>query len=292
MIRHVLAFAIAVCVAPVAAAQSTVLTITAARADVRKAPTVASPVVGQAPQGSVLEVTREVGDWVKVAWPDAPDGIGYVRLAGGALSRTTNPATNRAGAASATPSPLEAAAPDVTGVRADIEAVERRVLARAHASEYVLPRTHTIGFGAVVSGSTIGFGASGRVWSRGGLGAQLEMSRYSLAVGATADRVVSIDFAPSVLYSVADLLTDYVRLRPYVGGGARLSSSTLQTSGPALASKKGRSWQVLGGAEVTSASATRLALSVDLRYDSSRTPYSGITFGGVGFSAAGHWYIR
>src|SRR4029079_4141136 len=91
MTRHVLAFAVAVCVAPVAAAQSTVLTITAARADVRKAPTGASPVVGQAPQGSVLEVTREVGDWVKVSWPDGPDGIGYVRLAGGGLSKTPGP---------------------------------------------------------------------------------------------------------------------------------------------------------------------------------------------------------
>src|SRR6185436_4126370 len=101
MIRRVLAFAIAVCVTPVAAAQSTVLTITDARADVRKAPTIASPVVGQAAKGSVLEVTREVGDWVKVSWTDAPDGIGYVRLAGGALSRTTNPATNRAGEAEA-----------------------------------------------------------------------------------------------------------------------------------------------------------------------------------------------
>src|SRR4029079_17582903 len=116
---------------------------------------------------------------------------------------------------------------------------ERRALARPQAPEYVVAPRHTLGFGAAVSGvsgSTIGFGGSGRVWSRNGLGAQIELSRYSLAIGSTADRVVSVDFAPSVLYSVADVLTDYVGLRPYVGGGARLSSSTLQTSGPALAS--------------------------------------------------------
>jgi SH3 domain-containing protein len=292
MIRHVLAFAIALSVAPLAAAQSTVLTITAARADVRKAPTVASPVVGQAPQGSVLEVTREVGDWVKVSWPDAPDGIGYVRLAGGALSRTTNPAANRAGEASAPPSPLEPAAPDVSAVRADIEGVERRIAARTPAPQYVRPPTNTLGLGALVSGSTIGFGASGRVWSRGGLGAQVQISRDSLAVGSTADRVVSVHFAPSVLFSAGELLTDYVRVRPYVGVGARLSSSTLHASGSTPASNSAGSWQILGGAEMTSASAPRLALSADLRYDSSRTPFSGITFGGVGFSAAGHWYIR
>src|SRR5262245_15993680 len=176
MMRFVLAFAIAVCVgASAAAQQSTVLTVTAARADVRMSPTIVSPVVGQAPQGMVLDVTREVGDWVKVSWPEGPGGIGYVRLTGGTLSKAAAPAAKRAVEPS---TPAESATPDVTAVRADIEAVERRALARSQASEYVLPRTHTMGFGALVSGSTsstLGFGASGRFWSRGGFGAQVAM---------------------------------------------------------------------------------------------------------------------
>lgn len=55
MIRHVLPIAIAVCLAPTwAAAQTTVFTISAARAEVRTSPSIVSPVVGEAPRGSVL----------------------------------------------------------------------------------------------------------------------------------------------------------------------------------------------------------------------------------------------
>ena len=63
-----------------AAAQGMALTVSAPSAAVRKSPSVASPVVGQAPRGAVLDVTRDVGSWVKVTWPDAQDGIGYVSL--------------------------------------------------------------------------------------------------------------------------------------------------------------------------------------------------------------------
>ena len=59
-----------------AAAQGMALTVSVPSAAVRKTPSVASPVVGQAPRGAVLDVTRDVGSWVKVTWPDAPDGVG------------------------------------------------------------------------------------------------------------------------------------------------------------------------------------------------------------------------
>jgi hypothetical protein len=293
MIRRVLALAIAVCLAPAgAAAQTTVLTINAARAEVRTSPSVGSPVVGEAPRGTVLEVTRQVGDWVKVSWPDGPEGVGYVRRSLGSLAGTMDPPPNRAaGIASARPAP-EADSPSAMSARAEVQDVERRIFANGHALEYVTPPANSVGFGGLVNGSTIGFGASGRVWSRRGLGVQVEMSRYSQTAAPTGSQVVSVQFAPSVVYSLTDRLTDYVRLRPYVGGGPRWWSSTLHAGANELISEKRRSWQVFGGTELTFASAPRFALSADLRYDSSDTPFAGITFGGLGFSASGHWYVR
>jgi len=87
MIRRAAAVAIALTLysAPVVA-QDTVLTVTAASADVYKGPTTVTPVIGHAKRGAVLPVTRNLGSWAKVAWPDAPDGIGYVHLTMGRLT--------------------------------------------------------------------------------------------------------------------------------------------------------------------------------------------------------------
>ena len=293
MIRHVLPVALALCFAPTSgAAQTTVLTVSAPRADVRTSPSIASPVVGEAPRGSVLEVTREVGDWVKVSWPDGPDGIGYVRLSAGSLSGSSAPSANRAGGMPSTSSDADAGSPSAMNVRAEVEDVERRILTHAQASEYVLPPANRIGFGGLMSGSTIGFGVSGRAWFRGRLGVQVEASRYSLATALPGSRMVSFQFAPSVLYSLPEVVTDYVRLRPYAGGGPRLWNSTLHPETTVALSDKRHSWQVFGGTELTMASAPRFAFSVDLRYDSSDTPLAGITFGGLGFTASGHWYVK
>ena len=289
MIRHVPAVALVVCLAPtLAAAQPTVLTINAARAEVRTSPSVASPVVGAAPRGTVLEVTREVGDWVKVSWPDGPEGVGYVRLDVGSLSKDT---ASAAGTTAAGP-PADADSPSAVSARSEVQDVERRIFANGHALEYVTPPANTIGIGGLMSGSTLGFGASGRVWSRRGLGVQVEMSRYSQTPVLGGSQVVSVQFAPSVVYSLTDRLTDYLRLRPYVGGGPRLWSSTLHVDASQVVSEKRHSWQVFGGTELTFASAPRFAISADLRYDSSDTPFAGVSFGGLGFSASGHWYVR
>ena len=62
MNRHVLAIALAACLTPAyVTGQTAVLTINAPKAEVRTSPSIASPVVAEAPRGSVLEVTREVG---------------------------------------------------------------------------------------------------------------------------------------------------------------------------------------------------------------------------------------
>ena len=62
-----------------------VMTVGSAAADVYKAPTTASPIVGHAPAGLVMDITRELGSWVKVAWPGAPDGVGYVHVSKGTV---------------------------------------------------------------------------------------------------------------------------------------------------------------------------------------------------------------
>ena len=66
-------------------AQGTHFTISAPAASVYKAPTNVSPVIGEAKRGATLEVTRDVGSWVKVAWSKAPDGVGYVRKSAGTM---------------------------------------------------------------------------------------------------------------------------------------------------------------------------------------------------------------
>ena len=45
------------------------LIVKTASADVHKSPTVASPVIAKAPGGTVLDIRRNLGSWVEVAWP-------------------------------------------------------------------------------------------------------------------------------------------------------------------------------------------------------------------------------
>ena len=101
MRRHVSAIILVLCLTPAAVhAQGVHLTVTAASAEVRKAPSVANPVIGHARRGTVLEVTREVGDWVKVSWPEAADGVGYVRASAGSVNRGGTASASRVSATS------------------------------------------------------------------------------------------------------------------------------------------------------------------------------------------------
>src|SRR4029453_13215935 len=73
MIRQAAATVVALCLSasPLHAQNAPAtkkLTVREASAPVHKTPSVASPVIGDAPRGTELVVTREVGDWVKVAW--------------------------------------------------------------------------------------------------------------------------------------------------------------------------------------------------------------------------------
>ena len=99
MIRRAAAVVLALTFNPaLVSAQDTVFTVTVPSADVYKGPTTVTPVVGRAPRGTVLPVSRNLGSWAKVAWPDAPDGVGYVHLTMGRLapSKAAAPAVDHA----------------------------------------------------------------------------------------------------------------------------------------------------------------------------------------------------
>ena len=148
MIRQAAAVVVALCLSasPLHAqnAPSTMkLTVSEASADVHKTPSMGSPVIGKAPRGTELVVTREVGDWVKVAWPSSADGAGYVRA--GALTRvnTAAPAAQKApatanAAAAAKAAPASANAKSAATAKAAPAASPRATAANATPSEPAL----------------------------------------------------------------------------------------------------------------------------------------------------------
>lgn len=293
-------------------AQSTSLTVNAASVNIHKYPSIASPVIGKAPRGATLEVMRELGSWVKVPWPDGEGGAGYVHLKMGLLApsaergagyvrqsvkstarRCTRDPNLRTGLTS-TPRGRESASPMTTGVRAgQTGAAERRASAQPL---YITPPPHIVGLGGRMDGSALGFGATVRAWSWSGnrVGIQLEASRLALSSAVGPGRLTSLQLAPSVLRSFRDRITDYVWVRPYVGAGATFSRSTLRgTPGASdVAAHTSLGFQTFGGGEVTFPTVPRFALSADLGYHWSRTPFAGFEVGGLGFSVSGHWYVK
>jgi len=85
-----------------------------------------------------------------------------------------------------------------------------------------------------------------------------------------------------------------VWVRPYLGAGANLYRSTLRsgTPGAGNAVSDGFGLRAFGGGEVTFPSVPRFAVSADLGYLWSQTPFAGFELGGLGFSVSGHWYVK
>jgi hypothetical protein len=291
MIRHAAVVAIVVCLAPSRLhAQTMEFTVNVQSAAVRKAPSTGSPEIGQASRDTVLEVTRDVGDWVKVAWPDAQDGIGYVHHSMGSLAprgtlQKKIPPPLRA--APATPEPAAAAPPDVVTAAVTRSAPTRTV--------YVAPPTHIVGVGGRMGGSPLGgFGITSRVWSRSGLGIQLDMSRSTVDTTAPGG-LTSLEFAPSLIHSFPDRVTDTVWVRPYVGAAVTLSRSTLRTGISDVSNSvpdKSFGFRTFGGGELSVPSVPRFAVSADLRYSWAQRPFDSFDAGGLGFSVAAHWYVK
>ena len=297
MIRQALVVGIAVCLAPsLTSAQSPEIapisefTVSVQSAAVRKAPSTGSPLVGQAPRGAVLEVTRDIGAWVKVTWPEAPDGFGYVHQSMGKLSQRASREERLAAAFASLPPPEPLAIPEAPQSSAPLTASTRTI--------YVPPPTHVVGLGGQLSGATPGFGFTSRIWSRKRLGVQLDLSRSTLtstASPASPERVHATQFAPSVIYSVHDYVSDSVWLRPYFGGGGAFTRSKLSSGTPEVSASVSDStlgFRAFGGAEITIPNMPRFAVSADAGYQWTKQPFEGFELGGLGFSISGHWYVK
>jgi SH3 domain-containing protein len=221
MVRHVAAVIIVtVCLGSSQAfAQNAALTVKVPSAEVHQTPSVGSPVIGKAPRGAVLEVTREVGDWVKVSWPDDKSGVGYIHLSSGSLDRHWTGQVQPA--PQAAPAPAAAASSPSFAPAAPTHEPQAAPLAPAApaATQYTVPLSHRFGLGGSMSGSTFGIGVTGRGWWRNHFGAQVAASRSSISSPFLPTQVTSTEFSPSVLYSLPDAVTDYVWVRPYAGGG-------------------------------------------------------------------------
>jgi len=300
MKRHAAAIAVALCLsvtrvsAQTTEPQSTALTVKTA-ASIHKSPTVASAVVGTAPRGTVLEVKRNLGSWIEVPWTEGEKGVGYIHVNAGTITRGAMPDPRLSAGAPQTPSSPTAASQTPLGAVSPAEQIAISDRAGSSNSVYVsLPR-HIVGLGGRMSETAPGFGATFRGWWRNRLGVQFEMSRYRFDSVGAPGYMTSVQFAPSVLYSLPDSVTDALWVRPYVGGGGSLYRSTL--SGPtgsvtALATEKGLGFQAFGGAEATIAGMPRFALSADVGYRWSHTTLGGLEPNKIGFALAGHWYLK
>lgn len=298
--RHVSAFALVVWLIPTwLCAQSTQFTVTADSAGVYKAPSTGSPVLGHVPRGKVFQVARELGSWVKVSWPGTEDGFAYVHVSTGSIARAVaaergagpaadRPAADRPAADRPVAEPSLPAKP-TTGSElnaSDSQQQLRRIT-------YVPTPVHSFGLGGRLDVSRPALGASARLWTRGPLGVQFEISRDVQASPVAAQRFRSTQVAPSVLYSLGEQVSDYVSFRPYVGAGASVLRQTFRSAPNAdPVSDSSLGLQAFGGTELTLSNLPHFALSAELGYGRVRQPYLGDDPGGFGVSFAGHWYVR
>jgi len=289
MIRRAAALILALTLNPaLLRAQDTVLTVNVPSADVYKGPTTVTPVIGHVSRGTVLPISRNLGSWVKIAWPDAPDGVGYVHVTMGRVGPPSAdaPVRNVSPAVSSTSAPVTATIP---------------LRGRTSVGEQVVPRgqlntpaSHIFGVGGLV-GSMSNVGATARAWRYNRLGIQFGFTRDALTSAGGAGRVTSMQFEPGVVYALFDHVSDYVWIRPYVGSAVSLRRQRLSIAAPvALESTadNGVGFRVFGGSELTFASIPRFGLSADLGYRRFPTSFPGFEADPLSVSISGHWYIR
>jgi Bacterial SH3 domain len=292
MIRHAAAVAVVVLLSPAwLSAQNTTFTVTTESANIHKGPSTGSVVIGHAPRGTVLAVTRELGSWVKISWPGAEGEAGYVHVSWGSMTPGAMPNSRPVGVTPARPdvAARPSASPATPAER------PREVTPASLRPVFVTPASHSLGLGAVMGSSPLAFGASARAWRRDRIGIQVDMSRYAITSSTTPARLTSFQVEPSVLYSLPDRVTDYVWLRPYLGSGATLRRHSFGDGTPAAGestSGYGFGLQAFGGGELTFAGAPQFAFSADLGYRWFQTPLAGFDLGGLGLTVSGHWYVK
>ena len=290
MIRRAAALILALTLNPaVVRAQDTVLTVNVPSADIYKGPTTVTPVIGHVSRGTVLPISRNLGSWVKIAWPDAPDGVGYVHVTMGRL----DPPNTDASVMNVSPRASSAAAPVTTAIP---------LRGRTSVGEHVVPRgqlngtpaSHMFGVGGLV-GSMSSVGATARAWHGNRLGIQFGFTRDAMTSAGGAGRVTSMQVEPGVVFALFDRVSDYVWIRPYVGSVVSLRHQTLSIAAPAALERtagNGVGFRVFGGSELTFASIPRFGLSADLGYRRFPTTFPGFEADPLSVSIAGHWYIK
>jgi Bacterial SH3 domain len=305
MLRHVVAIAIAVCISPVSLyAQTPVFTIEQPSADVYKGPSTGAPVIGHVSQGTKVTVTRDLGSWVRVTWPSAPDGIGYIHVSNGTLStsaeqprpasaQTTKPVAQR-GTTTTTTSARGGATPARPEPRPDPAPQPAPAAAPSVRPVYVTPAIHRLGVGAEAGMSAVGFGGSARGWRKNRFGGQLTVTHSTTTSSVTPDEMSSLQFAPSLLYALPDRITDYMWLRPYLGTGVHFTHSSVSSTTPGVVtpSSNDLGFQAFGGGELTFAAVPQLTVSADLTYRSLGTVFEGFEPSHFGFGISAHWYLK
>ena len=269
-------------------AQKAMFVVTTASADIHKAPSTGSAVIGKAPRGKAFEVRRELGSWVAVAWPEGDAGMGYLHVTWGTMSGDT--AAQPSQASGATSSAVRSTSePDASATTNQLgQTPGTRVVA---VSAPLLP-SHVIGLGGRIGTQALGFAATGRAWTQRRVGAQLEAGQSTYTTAFSGDQLRAMQFAPSIIYSPRNLVTNALWARPYIGGGVNFYRSTFRSSlGFPDVVDSGVGSQMFGGAELTWANAPQVALSADLRHLWAPTT-NGFELGGMGFSVSGHWYVK
>jgi hypothetical protein len=277
-------------------AQTSMFTVTVQSADIYRGPTTGSPVIGHASRGTDLTVSRNLGSWAEVAWPDAPNGVAYVHMTMGRMGASAQKASaapeslSRASAASAS-APAAATATTASAQRTP-----------GAAGDLVPPPpvpqggsriSHVVGVGGLV-GSMSTFGASTRWWHDKHLGMQVGFTRDAVSSETAAGRVTSMQVEPGVVYALFDRVPDYFWVRPYVGSAMSFRHQTWKDSAaPTEAvTDNGVGYRVFGGGEFTFASVTQLGVSAELGYRHLPTPFAGFEPEKWSLSLAGHWYIK
>jgi hypothetical protein len=295
MIRQVASIVVALTISPsLLYAQETVLTVTVPSADVYRGPTNVTPVIGHVPEGTAVPIVRNLGSWVKIAWPGGLDNFGYLHVTMGRIGPMTGDV--RAASASSSPQPRTASTivpitqtstPAGTTGQPTRSPVAARPAPRVQGT--AAPASHNVGVGATV-GSAKSFGGTVRAWTANRIGIQFSVTRDTLNSDLTSDTLTTTQFDPGVMFGLCDRITDYVWLRPYVGSTVSFRRVTANALVPV--SETTRGVRVFGGAEFMFASAPQFGISADLGYQRFSDSIPGFEVPRMSVAVAGHWYVR
>jgi hypothetical protein len=296
MIRRAAVVVLVLVLSPaVLRAQEIVLTVSVPSANVHKGPSTITAVIGQAPRGTVMPVSQNLGSWVKVSWPAAPDGVGYVHVTMGQFGPPTARAvTSVSSGTSAATAPGAATMPPAGAVTIPPAPLPARTLT-SEPSKQRGGVSRIVGIGALVGSPSRTFGATTRVWPNRRLAIQFGLTRETMTSDVAAGRVTSLQFEPGVMYVPVDRLTDYVWFRPYVGSAVSFRRQTLSLGAPEGPDAKdnGVGLRVFGGSELRFASLPQFAVSVEVGYRRfPAAPFAGFEADPVTAAIAGHWYIK